>query len=110
MVSFKSDFPEVPSLSDINVHDFMFTLPGRTPEKDYVLHVDGISGKTVLRSEFVERVRDGAAALSAPESSGGFGINAPDGEIVGIFSHNALVSAAFPRAWCGMPIRVCRIM
>ncbi|KAF9816914.1 hypothetical protein IEO21_03788 [Rhodonia placenta] len=90
MVSFKSDFPEVPSLSDINVHDFMFTLPGRTPEKDYVLHVDGISGKTVLRSEFVERVRDGAAALSAPESSGGFGINAPDGEIVGIFSHNAL--------------------
>lgn len=87
----KSPFASVPPLPEVNVHDFLFTLPGRTPVNDFVRHIDGLTGQTISRNEFLERVRDGATALSSSESAGGLGI-APEGEMVGIFSHNALVS------------------
>lgn len=86
---FKSPFPEVPPLPDQNVHDLLFNSV-RLPEKDYVLHVDGLTGEKRTRSEFVERVRVGASALCQPQPEGpGVG---GEGEIVGILSHNSLVS------------------
>ncbi|KZT73820.1 acetyl-CoA synthetase-like protein [Daedalea quercina L-15889] len=84
---FKSPFPEVPPLPDQNVHDLFFNS-ARLPEKDYVLHVDGLTGEKRTRSEFVERVRVGASALCQPQPEGpGVG---GEGEIVGILSHNSL--------------------
>ena len=86
---FKSPFPEVPPLLDQNVHDFIFN-PERLPEKDYIIHIDGLTGKKRTRSEFLEQVRVAATALNLPQPEGpGIG---GEGEIVGILSHNSLVS------------------
>ncbi|KAH9936272.1 uncharacterized protein B0H18DRAFT_1081932 [Fomitopsis serialis] len=75
---FKSPFPEVPPLPDQNVHDFIFNS-GRIPEKDYVLHIDGLTGEKRTRSEFVERVRTAATALCQPHPRGpGIGHNSLD--------------------------------
>ncbi|TFY69544.1 hypothetical protein EVJ58_g346 [Rhodofomes roseus] len=84
---FKSPFPEVPPLPDQNVHDFIFNS-GRTPETDYVLHIDGLTGEKRTFSEFVERVRTAATALSQPRPEGP-GVDG-EREIVGILSHNSL--------------------
>ncbi|KZT12012.1 acetyl-CoA synthetase-like protein [Laetiporus sulphureus 93-53] len=86
----RSPFKPVPPLPEQNVHDFLFNHPDNQPAKDYTVHVDGLTGRKVSRHEFVERVRDAATALGTPTIEGGLGIGEKDGEIVGIFSHNAL--------------------
>ncbi|CCM00166.1 uncharacterized protein FIBRA_02194 [Fibroporia radiculosa] len=85
---FKPLYPEVSPLADQNVHDFLFNEPARTPDTDYPIHIDALTGERRTRSEFVERVRDGATALVAPSSSGGFEIG--PNEHVGILSYNSL--------------------
>ncbi|PCH40151.1 amp dependent CoA ligase [Wolfiporia cocos MD-104 SS10] len=89
MAIIQSPFPPLPSIEYQNVHTYMFGETGRA-ETDYTLHIDGITGRKVSRNEFVARVRDGATALSAPTSAGGLDIGASSGEIIGVFSHNAL--------------------
>ncbi|CCL98279.1 uncharacterized protein FIBRA_00273 [Fibroporia radiculosa] len=85
---FKPLFPEVLPLADQNVHDFLFNKPARTPDVDYPIHIDALTGVRRTRSEFIDRVRDGATALVAPLSSGGFEIG--PNEHVGILSYNCL--------------------
>ncbi|KAI0926941.1 hypothetical protein AcV5_007605 [Taiwanofungus camphoratus] len=85
----KSPFPPVPPQPDQNVFDLLFNQPERAPKTDYTLHIDAITGSRRSRNEFLDRVRDGATALSLLLSAGGLGLGAKN-EIVGILSHNCL--------------------
>ena len=86
---FKSPFPDVPPLPDQNIHDFIFAKE-RIPAQDYVVHIDALTGEKRTRDEFLERVRIAATALCQPQPAGP-GIDVGR-EIVGILSHNSLVS------------------
>ena len=88
----KSLYPWPPPVPDTNVYYCMFGPESDAPIKDYVLHIDALSGKKRMYHEFRERVRDAATALGAPASEGGLGLNGEAGDIVGILSHNAMVS------------------
>ncbi|TFK52389.1 acetyl-CoA synthetase-like protein [Heliocybe sulcata] len=81
----KSKFAPLPLLPDINVHSYLFEqdLP------DYTAQIDAVSGRRRTLHQFLERARDGAAALSAPPEQGGAGLR-PEHEMVGILSHNCL--------------------
>lgn len=97
---FKSPFPDVPPLPDKNIHDFIFDRE-RIPAQDYVVHIDALTGEKRTRDEFLQRVRMAATALCQPLPEGpGIDVNQ---EIVGILSHNSLVSplAVFARATIG---------
>ena len=101
----KSKFPGLPALPPMNVHTFMFeSAPGNQVPDDHVLYVDGITGETRTRGQFIERVRDAATALAAHVADGGLGLSfgatgAPTifasqpKELVAIFSPNCLVSS-----------------
>lgn len=86
---FKSPFPNVPPLPDQNIHDFIFNKD-RIPAKDYIVHIDALTGEKRTRDEFLDRVGVAATALCQPRPEG----PAMDGgrDIVGILSHNSLVS------------------
>ncbi|CCM01886.1 uncharacterized protein FIBRA_03957 [Fibroporia radiculosa] len=86
----KSPFRPVPVLPNINVHDFIFNNPKWDPNASFPIFVDGLTGQEVSRKDFLERVRDGATALSAPTIDGGVGIGQYEQEIVGILGHNAV--------------------
>ncbi|OCH91611.1 acetyl-CoA synthetase-like protein [Obba rivulosa] len=80
---------DVPPLPPLNIHDLLFRRPDRVDIPDYPLHVDGLTGRTRTYYEFLERVHDGATALSAPASEGGLGLQ-PEKDMVGIYSFNCL--------------------
>lgn len=90
----KSPYPPIPPMPPLNFHTMLFERPpGNTIPKDFVVHVDGITGETRTYGEFVERVRDCATAFVAPVSVGGLGVQ-PRGdvrEIIALFSPNCMV-------------------
>ena len=88
---FQSPYPEVPPFPDRNV-TYLFNNPEEPSENDHVLHVDGLTGEERTKNQFFERVYDGATALAAHPSKGGLGLGPSD--MVGILSHNCLVSAS----------------
>lgn len=68
---------------------------GREDQKgwsDFTLHIDGVSGRKRSYFQFLSRVEDGATALGAPVSSGGLGLQAEAGEMVGLLGPNNMVS------------------
>ncbi|KZT23392.1 acetyl-CoA synthetase-like protein [Neolentinus lepideus HHB14362 ss-1] len=81
----QSKFATLPPLPEINVHNYLFEkdLP------DYTAQIDSVSGRKRTLHQFLERARDGAAALSALSEQGGAGLR-PSHEMVGILSHNCL--------------------
>lgn len=88
----KSLYPPVPPLPDMNVHYMMNPPEAATSPADHLLYVEVATGRKMMKKEFFERVYDGATALATPPSKGGLGINGDNGEIVGILSHNCIVS------------------
>lgn len=101
MVYLKSLFPPIPELPPLNIHTLLFERPpGNAIPKDFVIHIDGLTGETRTYGEYVERIRDCATALSAPVSQGGLDIrhDGPDKEIIAIFSPNCLVRFQFSSA------------
>lgn len=100
MVYFTSRYPLPPPVPDANIHELMFNAPTGLPVPDYDLHVDIATGRKRTFYEFKELIRDGATALAAPISIGGLGISAQKRDMVGIYSHNSMVSKLTPpSAW-----------
>lgn len=85
----RSPYPPLPELPLTNYHNVLFAGTQQSDTPDYVLHIDGITGETRTRSEFLERLYDGATALGAAKSVGGLGFTSND--VVGILSDNCLV-------------------
>ena len=54
------------------------------------MHIDAVTGQKRTRSEFLERMYDGATALGAGRNIGGQGFTSND--MIGIMSDNCLVS------------------
>ena len=84
---FQSPFPLVPDLPLCNAHHLSLNRPDQSGWKDYVLHVDALTGKTRGWLEFKDRVKRGATAFGSPSLF-------PHGrdEVVGILSENCVVS------------------
>lgn len=108
MAVIESPFGPVPPPPEGNVQEVLFAKRPWPEPRDFVIHIDGVTGETRTRAQFVERMYDAATALATPVSRGGVGV---DGEqdIVGIFSHNcldyvvlvhALLTIATPIALC----------
>ncbi|KAL5526526.1 hypothetical protein ACEPAF_8250 [Sanghuangporus sanghuang] len=91
--NFSSPYPPIPALPPLNVHTLLFERPpGNTIPRDFVVHIDGLTGETRTYGQFVERIRDCATALATSVSQGGLGIR-HDGlerEIIAVFSPNCL--------------------
>lgn len=88
----QSLYPEIPPLSETNAHYALLRRPEQAEWPDFTLHIDAPTGKTRTFREFAERVQYAATALGAPVSQGGLGLSPENGDIVGIISHNCLVS------------------
>lgn len=88
----KSAYPNVPPLPDTNAHLTLLRRPDQADWPDYTFHIDPRTGKTCTFREFEERVKYAATALGAPVSQGGLGLSAKNSDIIGIMSHNCLVS------------------
>lgn len=86
---FQSPYSEIPPFPERNV-TYLFNDPESPSDSDHVLHVDGLTGEQRTKSQFFERVYDGATALCASPSQGGLGLTSSD--MVGILSHNCMVS------------------
>lgn len=88
----KSPYPPPPEVPSKNYFALTLDLVAQnpSPEPDHVLYIDAISGEERTKSQFYERVYDTATALGAPKEKGGLGLN--KNHIVGILSHNCLVS------------------
>ena len=71
----KSLFPPLPPLEDVNYHTFLFNHPvTRMTPSNHVQYIDGLSGKSYTKEQFLEVVRDCGTALTAPETIGGLGL------------------------------------
>ncbi|EJD06537.1 acetyl-CoA synthetase-like protein [Fomitiporia mediterranea MF3/22] len=93
MVYIKSPYPSVPELPPLNVHTLLFERPpGNTIPRDFVVHIDALTGEERTYGQFVERVRDCATALAAPVHQGGLCIRHDNDttEIIALFSPNCL--------------------
>ncbi|KAI0335845.1 acetyl-CoA synthetase-like protein [Cubamyces sp. BRFM 1775] len=86
---YKSLYPALPPVKDVNVHDFVFSSPALQEPEDKVLLIDPLAGKKWSKNEFRDRVYDCATALRTPVADGGLGF-APEGEMVAIMSTNCL--------------------
>lgn len=94
---FTSMYPPMPAdIPETNVHNLLFPPELLNSERDFVVHIDALTGQQRTRKQAIQRVYDGATALGSPVSAGGFGIK--KGEIVGIYSYNCLVSFALVRS------------
>lgn len=90
----KSLYPPVTiALPETNVHNLTFPPDAVNSEPNFVLHVDGLTGEERTKKQAIERLCDAATALVTLESAGGLGVSRDNGEIVGIQSHNSLVSS-----------------
>ena len=90
MVVIKSPYPQPPLTPDLNIHHLLFNAPGQDDVENYVLQIDGVTGRKQTWCEFRELVYDGITALSCTMSSGGLGLD-PARDVVGIYSCNCLV-------------------
>ncbi|KAG0708431.1 hypothetical protein DFH29DRAFT_870960 [Suillus ampliporus] len=86
--------PDLPTVPEPNIHDFLFNRPEQQDWSDYTLY---FTGQRRSFREFVDRVRDGATALGADVAQGGLGLRPENGEIVGILSENcpAVITVPF---------------
>jgi len=87
----KSLFPDPPKVPESNIHHLLFNRPDQQEWPDYTLFVNAATAQRLSFREFVERVRDGATALSADVAQGGLGLRQENGELVAILSENCLV-------------------
>ncbi|KAG0706739.1 hypothetical protein DFH29DRAFT_980202 [Suillus ampliporus] len=85
---YRSLFPDLPTVQEPNIHDYLFNRPEQQDWPDYTLYVNVATGQRRSFREFVERVRDGATALGADVAQGGLGLRPENGELVGILSEN----------------------
>ena len=77
-----SMYPPMPAdLPKTNAHNLLFPPELINSERDFVAHIDALTGQQRTRKQVIQRVYDGATALGSPVSVGGFGIK--KGEIVG---------------------------
>ena len=90
MVYLKSPYPPLPPIPDANVHHALFNAPGQEKVPDYVVQIDGTTGRKRTYFEFRDLVYDGATALASPVSVCGLGLDGSR-DMVGLYSHNCLV-------------------
>lgn len=89
-----SKFGDLPPIPDANVHNLYFAAaPGASDLPNYDLYIDGRTGDKVTLHQFRQTVRDVATALVAPASDGGLSVSGDARDVVGIFSHNCIVSS-----------------
>lgn len=88
---FKSLYPEIPHIPDINYVDFLLARPEVQQWPDFPAYIDGVTGQKRGFREFVKRIEDAATALGAPVEGGGMGLRGDRGEMVGVLSENCLV-------------------
>ena len=88
---YTSLYPTPPPVSDQNHHYALSGFETSGPA-DYVLHIDGLTGRKRTRKEFDERVLHTLTVITAPTSQGGLGLNGNAGDVVGILSFNCMVS------------------
>ncbi|KAG2147416.1 uncharacterized protein EDB93DRAFT_1104094 [Suillus bovinus] len=86
----KSLFPDLPKVSESNVHHLLLDRPDQRDWPDFTLFVNVATGQRRSFREFVNRVHDGAAALGADMTQGGLGLRPEKGDLVGILSENCL--------------------
>lgn len=84
---FQSLLPPVPDLPFPNAHHLFLNRPDQAEWKDYILHVDALTGKTRKWIEFKDRVKRAATAFGDPDI-----FPRGENEIVGILSENCVVS------------------
>ena len=95
MPHIKSRFALPPPIPDENAHYAVFGEPGQVYPSDFTAQIDAISGRTRSLYGLRQAVLEGATALAAPVSAGGLGLDAAAGHMVGIYSHNCIVSTSF---------------
>lgn len=97
MVLVNTKFHAVPAFPAMNVYSFLLNHPlGQpAPLKDHVLHIDGLTGHSRTRYQFLERVAHVGFGLGAPKPEG---IGLLPGDMVAIISENCLVSV-LPSLW-----------
>jgi hypothetical protein len=83
----QSPLPPIPNLPFPNAHHLFLNRREQAQWEDFVLHVDGITGKTRKWSEFLDRVKRAATAFANPDV-----FPREENEIVGILSENCIVS------------------
>ena len=88
----KSSYPDPPVLPETNVHHIFFNRPEQTEWPDYVVHIDVETEEQIMYREFTARIQDLATGLGAPRYQGGMGLQAENGEMVGIIAENSSVS------------------
>lgn len=86
----RSPYPPLPEVPPTNYHNILFRGPQQSDMHEHVMHIDGLTGKKRTRSEFIERMYDGATALGAGKNAGGLGFSSKN--MIGILSDNCLVS------------------
>lgn len=85
-------YPPLPKYPEANVYELFFNNPDQNALPDYTLYVDAETGRNFRRSEFKQRVHDTMTAFGAPVSNGGLGLSKENGDIIGIYSSNCIVS------------------
>lgn len=91
----KSLYPPVTiDLPHTNTHNLLFPQDAVNSDPNFVMQIDGLTGEQRTKKQVLERLYDGATALTTPESDRGLGISRDNGEIVAVQSHNSLVSIA----------------
>lgn len=95
----KSRLPDLPPIPEANVCDLLFAAPKGSQIPDYTLYIDAPTGRRRSFKEHYEFVRDAATALAASSAQGGLALNGEAGDIVGIFSHNCMVSRYLDVLW-----------
>ena len=83
---FESLLPPVPNLTLPNAHHLFLNRPDQAEWKDYILHVDALTGKTRKWYEFKDRVKRGATVFGNLDL-----FPHKENEIVGILSENCVV-------------------
>lgn len=96
----KSSFPDPPKAPNCNAYQVLWNRPEQAewPE-DFMLYIDGKTGKKRTYQEFRTRVLMAATALGTPVSDGGLGISSESGGMIAIISANSLVRNFFPQRW-----------
>ena len=92
---YRSPYPPLPPLPEVNAQDFIYTSRGIPDSVDTPQFFEPVAGKRWTRREVREWIYDAATALHTPLSEGGFGL-AHEGEIVALMSTNSAVSIHIP--------------
>ncbi|KAJ3875669.1 hypothetical protein F5051DRAFT_356760 [Lentinula edodes] len=85
-MSARSQYPSLPNTPPVNFHHALF----RNELDDHILHVDSATGLSRTRSDFMERVKLAATALTAPIDQGGLALLQHDSNFVLIICRNSM--------------------